>query len=225
MKRLTFLSGMVFLIISCNSEPKEASLTTSQSNSNSAESNFNAYDCLEKFNYDYSQLLTKEEMNAVYPIDFENSKVNLRSGSYGEHIYMLTNDRGTFTQEISGMKMEIPDDNSMGVKMLEFKSESSDLQSIVDFFDMGYKQLSDGEKSKIQSNLEEADADIKETGKDLMKIRENTKYEFVDGLGSSAWFKWDERYGGERRDEREHEQSVVDVGGVPLPFQVVVNSV
>lgn len=194
-----FLAGIVFILFSCNSGNKESSGATSdgKSENKTSKSDSKSYDCLKKFEDDYSLLLTKEEMAAVYPIDFDVADQELRSGSYGEHIYQWSSDRPTFTMEVSGMKMELPDENTIGLKNLSFNSDKTDLKSAIGTFDMAYKQLSQKELDQIQSNLEKAKDEVKETGKDLMKVRAKMSWDFVDDLGSSAWYKWNNQWGGE----------------------------
>lgn len=190
---------MVFLLFSCNSGNKESSGTTADGKTEkvSKKDSKKTYDCLEKFEDDYSLLLTKEEMTSVYPINSDKVKQQLRSGSYGEHMYQWPSDRPTFTMEVSGMKMELPDQNTMGVKNLSFYSDKSDIKSNIEIFDMGYKELSEKEVDKIQENLAKQDDEIKKTGEDLMKARVQRSWDFVEGLGSSAWYKWNEQWGGE----------------------------
>lgn len=199
MKKMIFLTGMVFLLFSCNSGKKESSETSNDGKTEKSSSNVDSksYDCLKKFEDDYSLLLTKEEMTSVHPIDFNVAEVELRSGSYGQHIYQWSSDRPTFTMEVSGMKMELPDQNTVGVKNLSFYSDKTDLKSVIGTFDMAYKLLSDKELDQIQRNLDKAKDEVKETGKDLMKVRAKMSWDFVEGLGSSAWYKWNEQWGGE----------------------------
>lgn len=199
MKKTLFLAGMVFVLFSCNSGKKESSEANSDTKSETKSSKVSnkSYDCLKKFKDDYSSLLTKEEMTSVYPIDFDEADQELRSGSYGQHIYQWPSDRPTFTMKVSGMKMELPDQNMIGIKNLSFYSDKTELKSVIGTFDMGYKQLSDKELEKIEENLAKQDDEIKKTGKNLMETRTKMSYDFVEGLGSSAWYKWNEQWGGE----------------------------
>lgn len=199
MKKTLFLTGMVLLMVSCNSGNKESSGTTSDSNSDikSSTTGDKSYDCLKKFEDDYNLLLTKDEMNSVYPIDFELADQELRPGSYGQHIYQWPSERPTFTTEVSGIKMELPDENTIGVKNLSVSSNKSDIKSRIASFDMAYKELSKEELDKIEANLAKQDDEVKKTGGDLMKVRAKRSWDFVEGLGSSAWYKWNEQWGGE----------------------------
>ena len=161
MKKLIFHVGMVFLLVSCNSGNKVSSEASSDGKSEKKASitDSKSYDCLKKFEDDYSLLLTKEEMNSVYPINPDKNKKELRSGS--------------------------------------FYSDKSDMKSNIETFDMGYKELSEKELEQINDNLAKQDDEIKKTGKDLMKVRAKSSWEFIENLGSSAWYKWNEQWGGE----------------------------
>lgn len=200
MKKTTILAGLVFVLFSCNSGNKESSETNADSKSEktSQKSNSKSYDCLEKFEDDYGALLTKEEMASVYAIDFDKTKNNLRSGSYGEHIYRWGSDRPSFTIEVSSMKMDVPDQNTIGIKNLFYSRSKQDMTSAIENFDMSYKQLSDKELDQIQKNIEkQQDGEVKSTAESLMKHRAKTSWEAVEALGSSSWYKWNENYGGE----------------------------
>lgn len=199
MKKTACLAGLVVVLFSCNSGTKESSGTNSETKSEkvSTNDNTNSYECLLKFKDNYEGLLSKDDFTSVYPIDFSTAKKELRSGSYGEYIYRWPSDRPDINLEISGMKMKNPDQNTLGVNMLSFYSEDSKLKSNRDNFNMGYKELSQKELDQIDTNLDKENEDIKKTGKDLLKVRAKSSWEFVDNLGSSAWYKWNENYGGE----------------------------
>ncbi|MCL8008924.1 hypothetical protein M8845_15945 [Gelidibacter japonicus] len=199
MKKKVFLAGLVIVLFSCNSGgKKESSESKSESRSEkaSSKSDGKSYDCLKDYKDEYEALLTKEEMASVHSIS-DKAKVELRSGSYGEHIYRWESDRPSFTMEVSNMKMEVPDQNTLGIKNLSFYSDKTDLKSAVGTFDMGYKELSDKELEQIQSNLDKAEDEVKKTGEDFMKVRAKMSWNAVDGLGSSAWYKWSDQWGGE----------------------------
>lgn len=198
MKKLTFLAGIAFVLFSCNSGNKEPSTTDSDGNTEtSSRVKGKSYNCSNEFQDDYSKLLTKEDMLAVYPFDIEAAKIDSGTGEYGRHIYSWPSDRPDVEQEIGGMKMKGSDMNTMGVALLSFYNEKSDMQSTRELFDRAYKKLSDKELKEINDNLNKQDEKTKETGKDLMEVRKKSAWEFVDGVGNSAWYKWNERWGGE----------------------------
>lgn len=199
MKKMGFLSVIFILLFSCNSGNKENKdvTTLETSDKQNRQASGASYDCLKKLEDDYSKLLTKQDMASVVDIDFDTAKEELRSGSYGEHVYTWPSDRPTFTMKVNGMSMELPDKNIIGVKNLSFFSDKTELSSAVASFDMGYKELSEDELATIEDNISKADADVQKTGEDLMKVRKKMKYDSVENLGSSAWYKWNENYGGE----------------------------
>ena len=195
MKKSLFLVGMTFMFFSCNSD-NSASSDEKNGNSNKSGKELNC-NFLEQFEENYSGLLTKEEMASVYPIDFANAKEKLRNGSYGEYKYMWPSNRPDRDLDLNGTIIKSPDRNSMGIKTFSFDSDISDMQGNIDYFNMAYKELSKEELDKIDKNLAKQNEETKATGEDLMKVRGNRSWEFVDGLGSSAWYKWNELYGGE----------------------------
>src|SRR5690606_14120528 len=156
-----------------------------------------SFNCSQDFQEDYSKLLTKEEMASIYPIDFKNAKVDLSSGSYGSHIYSWPSDRPDVEQVISGMKIKGRDFNTMGVALLSFYGGKDDMKSNRELFDRAYKKLSDEELKEIQDNIDKQKGEIKETAESMMEVRKKSAWEFVDGVGNSAWYKWNERWGGE----------------------------
>lgn len=199
MKKSVLLLGLVFALFSCNSGNKESSSSASDEDSDKVSVNSSAktYRCLEEFQDNYEKLLTKEEMAQIYQIDFDSAEVDLSSGTYGKYEYSWPSDRPDLEYEMSGMKIKGADKNLMGVSMLSFNSDKSDMNANKDHFDMGYKELSNDELKKIEENLSKQSDEVQKTGKDMMKVRAKRSWEFVDGTGSSAWYKWDDRYGGE----------------------------
>jgi len=199
MKKLTFLAGIAFVLFSCNSGNKEGSTTISEGDSEqtSSRAKGKSFNCSQDFQEDYSKLLTKEEMASIYPIDFKNAKVDLSSGSYGSHIYSWPSDRPDVEQVISGMKIKGRDFNTMGVALLSFYGGKDDMKSNRELFDRAYKKLSDEELKEIQDNIDKQKGEIKETAESMMEVRKKSAWEFVDGVGNSAWYKWNERWGGE----------------------------
>ena len=199
MRKTAFLMGIALALFSCNSGNKDSSTSTSDVGSKavSKTSDGNSYDCLKPFQEDYSKLLTKEDMASVYPIPFDQAKADLNPGSYGSHIYSWPSDRPEMEQEVSGMKFKTPDYNTMGVALLSFFSENKNLQDNRELFDRAYKQLTKEELKQIEDNLAKQDEEVKKTATQMMKVRSKSSWVFVDGTGHSAWYKWNDKYGGE----------------------------
>lgn len=193
MRKTVLLTGLAFGMLSCGSSDQKSTENLAET----PKEKLKTYDCLNDFESNYNLLLTKEEMNEVYPIDFENAKEELNPGGYGSYVYTWASDRPSFPIEISGFKMDVPDQNTIGIKMLSFKSKDISLDNAIEIFDMGYKDLSEKELEQINENLSKQDDEIKETGQEMMAVRAKSSWEAVPNLGSSAWYKWDEKYGGE----------------------------
>lgn len=199
MRKFTLIFGIAFVLFSCNSDKKKSSdLSDKQtSEKSSKKANAKTYDCLIEFDNKYDELITKEELASIYPFDVDQVHEKVSNRSYGEYMLSWPSDRPDMTMEVSGMTMDLPDRNTMGVAVLNFESEKSDLESIRNTFDMGYKELSEEELQKIEKNLENASKEVKESGLKMMESRKKMKSEFVDGIGSSAWYKWNDKHGGE----------------------------
>lgn len=193
MKKSAFLIGIVFVLFSCNSGNKESSNSTTKAKSEVAKS----YDCLKEYQEDYSKLLSKEEMASVYPFSFDDAKVKLKAGKFGSHIYTWPSDRPVVEQEIQGRNIKSSDYNSMGVALLSFYSDDIEIESVLEEFNMAYKQLSEEEQKKIQDNLDKQSEDVRKSGMKMMEKRMKEKWDAVENVGTSAWYKWSDRWGGE----------------------------
>lgn len=198
MKKLTFLAGIAFMLFSCNSGNKDSSKSSLEISKESGLSgNVNVSDCLESFKEDYEKLLTKDDMTSSYAFDIGKADHNLRSGSYGEHNYRWESDRAPIETVILNQNIKGPDYNTIGIANLSFYDNDADLKSNRDYFDRGYKTLSEKEIKEVEDNLAKQPDDVKKSGEGFMEIRKKMKWEFVDGVGTSAWYKWSENYGGE----------------------------
>lgn len=195
MKKSLFFAGVALLLFSCNSSNSANSEGESGGTTSMSKANAEVYDCLQDFSKAYELLLTKDEINSVYPVDFTQTEETLRSGSFGEYSYRWPSDRPNIDLVVSGMEFSSPDHNLIGVKGLSFSSDKLDFKSIRETFDMAYKELSEEELAKIQENLDKQNKEIKEAGKGFMEARARTSWDFVEGVGSSAWYKWNEDYG------------------------------
>jgi len=157
-------------------------------------------DCLEAKNYEYSKILSQEDILKYYKVNFSRTKSSCgeTEGEYGSCIYTWKSGRPNLILEISGSIIKVPDDNSLGIKMLSFYYGSK--EEIVSKFDMSYKDLSKKEVDVISTNLEESYTNHEklEEARSFMEIREeNNKYELIEDLGSRAYWKWGNKYGGE----------------------------
>lgn len=192
-----FILPLVVGIItsSCNSNQKNSD----SSDKDISTTNIEKYDCLQKYEEDYAALITKEEFASVYPFDVDSVEEDLRNQPQGYGHYTLQWKSGRPDKEmvISGIAVPIPDQDMMSVNMLSTVSDSKDMEGVKNLFDRGYKKLSDEELAEIDKNLDKASAEVGETGKKLMEARKNRNYDFIEGLGNSAWYRWNENTGGE----------------------------
>lgn len=195
MKKLLYLITIGFIALSCNSNRKN----TDSSDGSITTSDIENYDCLQKYEEDYAALITKEEFASVYPFDVTNAEEDLQNQPSGYGYYTIQWDSGRPDKEmtISGVTIPVPDRDMMSVNRLSSASENKNMAEVKDFFDRGYKKLSDGELAEIDKNLDNASAEVGETGKKLMEARKNRNYDFIDGVGNSAWYRWNETTGGE----------------------------
>ena len=194
MKNSILLLGFAFALISCNSGEKKSSPSDSDDKNTSF---YKTYDCLKPYQDAYEKLLTREDIASVYPVDFDTAEIESTSGSYGNLRYTWPSDRPEMEFEVIGRKMTGADNNFIEVSKLSFYSDDGDLESHRDFFDMGFKELSEKQLKAIDENLSKQSEEVQKTGKDMMNVRARRSYEFVDGTGNSAWYKWNETYGGE----------------------------
>ena len=168
------------------------------------EGDFKISDCLAKFNHKYEDLLTAADVTKHIPIDEASFKqdISTHTGTYGSCSYKWDSDRTTTMEILPGHVYEMPEYNRAEIKLLSFY-KPSDLElynqsSIIELFDIGYRKLEDDEYAEMLTNLERAYAgkpEELETAKNLLEIRRNFNYTFVEGLGSSAFHKWHDEYG------------------------------
>lgn len=188
MKNNILILSMVTFLFSCSENKTKG---------NNNKNDYKKYDCLETYASDYSKLLSLEDMEKVYAFNPEVADNNLRSGDYGEHSYSWESDRPPFYIEVSNIKMEVPDNNILGIKNFSYQTSDISIETKKSNFDQGYKELSKEEIEEIEINISKSNDNIRESGKEFMEIRKGMRWQYVDNLGTSAWYKWDDNYGGE----------------------------
>lgn len=157
-------------------------------------------DCLEKFDHDYAKMLTLDDLASHQELDQSTvkTKVSPTKGEYGSVSYTWASDRPEKEMVLNSHKMMVPDNNYVELKNMFFYDDGS--AETVELFERGYKKLSEKELAQIEANLEKSFAekpDELENAKKLMKVREATKHSEVPDLGTRAYWKWDERFGGD----------------------------
>lgn len=197
MKKLLYLITIGFIALSCNSNRKNTD-SFENADSNLTASDLERYDCLQKYEEDYTALITKNEFASVYSFpDLAEEDVLNQPVGYGYYTIQWPSERPDMEMTVSGMKIPVPDRNTMSIARLSLISDSRNIEGLKNLFDRGYKELSDEELDQIDKNLEKASDEVSESGKKMMEVRKTRNYHFVDSLGNSAWYRWDEKLGGE----------------------------
>lgn len=182
------------MVISCTSDKKKSEALENDGIENK---DSEAYACLKEYEDRYDELASVKDMASVYPFEDQDYRVDLSNGSYGNHTVIWPSDRPNMDLVVAGTKMNIPDQNSMSLAVISTYSENMTLEAVRDRFEMGYKELSKEELEQINKNLEKTEGEVGETGKKLMDVRQKTNYAKIDNIGTSAWYKWSDTYGGE----------------------------
>lgn len=191
MKKIILIIGIGIIIFSCKSDKKESEEVLAQ------EEVENTQDCLERFDNKYDELLTREELISVYPFNNEDVKVDVSNRSYGHHTITWPSNRPNMNMKVAGREMNLPDENFLSVAVLNFYSQNLTPNDLIKRFDRGYKNLTENELEEINKNLADLPEENKQINQELMDARSKMDYAHVENIGQSAWYKWNENYGGE----------------------------
>lgn len=194
MKKVLFILTVALVSFSCVSDKKKSSEIEAELEENRPD---RKSACLREFEDRYDELITKSEMASVYPFNEEEAKISISNKSYGHHTISWPSDRPNLNLKVAGTEMNVPDENSMSVAVLNFYSDESALEEVLKQFERGYKQLSEEELEQINKNLENAAEENREINQKLMDARTKMNYAYINNIGSSAWYKWNDDYGGE----------------------------
>lgn len=199
MKNTIFLFALTLLLVACNSKSdNQATDNTSNAPSENTVSS-KSYDCLEDYLEKYDELLSQADITSVYSDPLDDVKEKLSGGNYGEHILSWNSDRPMQTISVAGREMEFNDMNRIGVENLSFLKKDADLVSARETFDFGYRPLSPEQIANLEERVAAAaeDDNVKDVGLSALQARAKFHYEFVDNLGTSAWYQWTGSEGGE----------------------------
>ncbi len=153
--------------------------------------------CLEKFNYDYSKLLTKKDVLKNVSIDdpaaikvvYDAASVEKRP-EYGDIYYKWPSDRPDVPLTPSS-PVDQPDLNSINLSNLSF--EEGDAADILDSFHAAYGNMSQEQLDATIARMEEfykdkPAADLENAKKNIQR-RAKSNNTPVDGVGDAAyWF-------------------------------------
>lgn len=208
MRKVLLLIGAigVLSVSSCSnggtsdSNGNEAESSRSEKSGGASKNELKSADCLEKFNHDYAKMLTLDDIALHQEIDQSAVETDIPStkGEYGKVNYTWASDRPDQEIEIMGHKIKGPDQNHVELKMMSFYDDGT--AETIEYFERGYKKLSEEELAQIYANLEKTyvnKSEELEQAKGFMEARKTSNYVEVQDLGTRSYWKWDERYGGE----------------------------
>lgn len=198
MIKLFNYSALIFGLILISSCSGDASKTGSKS------SNKASKDCLMNYEYDYSRILTLDDVKKHITVDESTleTEEDSQNKTYGNVTYKWASDRPDLVTEINNMSIEHPDMNKVSMTKLSFY-DSDDLKTyksddFIELFNRGYDPMSKEEFNQLFANLEKQykdDPEMLNTSRKLLESRMQSKYKKVEGIGQSAYWKWDDMWG------------------------------
>ncbi len=201
--KITFLNSWLFcaafLLFSCDSSKNKT--PGGESGGSEAEQSSKAdrktAKCLAEFDYDYSKLLTKEDVLKHVPIDqpealelkYDAESVKKRP-EYGKIRYTWPSERPD-VQTSPSVPVKRPDLNSVSLSNLEFKD--GDISNIQNRFHAAYRSMSQEQveagKARMKEFYKDKPAEDLENAIKLLEKRAEMKNTPVEGLGDFAyWF-------------------------------------
>lgn len=151
--------------------------------------------CFQEYEQNYQELLTKNDIEQVINIDEASYK--FENSGYGAIQYQWGSDRPELEHSFSGQVIRGPDRNRVELKNLNFYDFPNN-ELAIEQFEMSYKLLSDQELNQMIRNLEvqyKNDPEGLASAKKLLEMRTVSGFEVLEGLGSSAYWKWDAQHG------------------------------
>lgn len=221
--KIVLLASSFLFLLSCGSEDKSEK-TGVVSNKNSTKTS----DCLAKFDYDYSKLLTKEDVlkhvtvadPSIIKTKFNDNK-KMNAQEYGDCTYSWPSDRPDMDAKVLNKIQKIKDVNTVSISKLMF--EDGDLADIQAKFQRAYKALSQAEvddmNAKMDKQFEGKSAEALETAKGFIQARTKLKFEPIEGLGDLAYWKKATELGADWGAEL-----IVLVGKVKFTIKVKISS-
>lgn len=193
MKKI-ILASATLLFVACsgnstNSEnTSQSEVTASDSKGSSAKKGKSVkYDakCFEAFNYDYSKMLTKEDVlkhvSVSNPDELEvNFKESRISKQHNKYSITWSSDRS--------------DKNAVAIEKISFKKGTA--EKALQDFDRAYGQVSEEEYRQMEARIDEQQKDKSEEERKVMKsmvrARENMQFHPVANVGSGAYWEREE---------------------------------
>jgi hypothetical protein len=203
MRNLLLKTGAFAILLSssCLYEGASSPTRNSRDNNSSSKAELKVSNCLESFNYDYVRMLTIDDIVKNHDVG-DLLKVEIKDGEvkgeYGSVTYIWPSGRPDIQTKINTIVMGVPDPNSVILKKLAFYDNSS--EETVEHFSRSYEYLSTKELKEVNVNLEKNFGDDPERlaqAKSLMKSRESMNFELIEGIGTRAYWRWGDKFGGE----------------------------
>src|SRR5690554_1650316 len=173
-------------------------------NSGSKSSSKVSQDCLMSYDYDYTRILTLDDVKKHVAVDESTleTEQDLNNKTYGSVIYRWKSNRPDLVTKINNMEIEHPDMNKVSMTKLSFY-DSDDLKTyksddFVQLFNRGYDPMGKEEFDKLFDNLKKEYKDnpeMLETSRKLLETRMKSNYKKVDQVGQSAYWKWNDMWG------------------------------
>lgn len=152
--------------------------------------------CFERFDYDYSAMLTRDDVLKHIPIsdpetlEMKFTADNGVSQRYNDCIYRWSSDRPDINFGTSGFKIIGPDYNSVSLNNLDFYDGNA--QEALESFERIYKKISAEEYESMAATLDRQFKDKtdeeRSNMKKLLEARQNMDFEELPGLGTAAYW-------------------------------------
>lgn len=140
-------------------------------------------DYLEAIDYDYSRILTREDVFKYYDIDAKevNSTCGEIKGKDGSCIYSWESTDGDVNLKQSGESGRSDDDRFVGIKGLSFYLGVGSPEQIASTFDMAFKEYNRNSPKVMEASMKD----------------EKPQFELIEDIGSRAYWSWSRKGGGE----------------------------
>ena len=175
------------LFISCN---EKTNTSTTETNPTVKTNTKEIGSCFEKYQEDYSKLLTLEDIKKHVKIDNEVKTDELKYRKLHQSYEYKWFDGRMQEIKTGGMTLTVEDPNY--VKLSNVKIREGKSEEILEKFDIQYRKLGDKELQKMKANIENHYKDKpkeKETAIGFLETRNNMIFTEVKGLGTKAYWK------------------------------------
>lgn len=196
MKKILAILSLALLCLACEKtkNPDVVLLNSSEQTEQTTKMDTTKFkSCFEEIDYDLAKILSKQDVLKHFnPEDHAKIEIDERKGMGRQsHVIYKFKSNRQHTVEAGGMIQKIPDYNNIELSGLEFSK--SDEAKTLENFDRKFKKLSEQELQDILTNLEKEFAgkssEELEQAKRMMKIRTESNYVPVQGLGTAAYWQ------------------------------------